>query len=352
MLTIITGTPGAGKTLYSLDRILKEYRGDPNSDKWRPIYINGVPDLDYEFFGADHLEDPEKWYECPEGSVIFIDEGQRIFPQRPPSAAVPQKCREFETHRHRGFDVIVTTQDANTLDVHLRRLAGRHFHIKRTLGQELAAVLEYDHYQKDPTDHFNKREAISTASWKYNKKLYERYKSAEVHTVKKRYPFKLFLIPLAVLVIVGLIWFAFREMQSQLGTIQGEEVGEGIDQVTQGSFPGKSSSVDLEVDPFQLHKPRIPGLLHTAPFYDEVFQAEVFPVPYCIIYQLADGMRFDSGCLCQTQQGTRYQTDDATCRYWARNGFFDPTVPNPDPERERETYTEVGSLSRHSARLE
>jgi hypothetical protein len=349
MLTIVTGTPGAGKTLFSLDRILREFRSSDTENQDRPIFINGVPGIDYDFFGADELENPEKWFDCPEGSVIFIDEGQRIFPQRPASAAVPKKCREFETHRHKGFDVIVTTQDANTLDVHLRRLCGRHFHVKRTLGQELAAVIEYDHYQKDPNEYLNKREAITQFSWKYNKKLYERYKSAEVHTVKKRYPFKLFLIPIALVFVIGMVWLGVSTLSGEVEDIKKSDSVQDLTNVRQILT---NSRPDLPGDPWSMHKPRIPGLLHTAPFYDDLWKAETFPRPNCVLYQINHDARFDSGCMCHTQQGTKYETDYSTCRYWALNGWFDPTLEEDRERGEIEPYAQAGSISRHSGRME
>lgn len=349
MLTIVTGTPGAGKTLFSLHRLKKDFRDGVDEADKRPIYVNGVPEIDYAAFEAEPLENPEKWYECPEGSIIFIDEGQRIFPQRPASAAVPTKCREFETHRHKGFDVIVTTQDANTLDVHLRRLAGRHFHIHRTLGQELAAVIEYDHYQKDPRDFLNKKDAISQSSWKYDKKLYGLYKSAEVHTVKKRYPWKLFMIPLAILFIIGMGFLAIKTLTGEMDKMSGEQEQD----IQSPQYRADPFGADpIKVNHYDIHQPKIPGLLHTAPFYSEAFTAETFPKPFCITYQVEKDGPLNAACKCLTQQATTYATDDKTCRYWAKHGFFDPTLSEDTENTAGDAYAERGAPAGLSGRYD
>ena len=59
MLTIVTGVPGGGKTLHTLQRLLDEFKPAKGEEK-RPIFVNGVPDLNYEHFDADELVDPEK----------------------------------------------------------------------------------------------------------------------------------------------------------------------------------------------------------------------------------------------------------------------------------------------------
>ena len=341
MLTIVTGTPGAGKSLFTLWKIKKEFRDDVDPSEQREIYVNGIPELDYEYFGADELVDPEKWYELPEGSIVVIDEAQRIFPQRPPSIPVPNKCRQFETHRHRGFDVFVTTQDATTLDVHLRKLAGRHFHIKRTLGQEVATVYEYDQYQKDPTDHFTKKESVSQAPWKYPKELYEKYKSATLHTVKKRYPLKLFIIPVALLCIFLLGKLAFNTLMEDKEVI--EAAGDQVE--SDSGMPGgileKMAAFDITAYISQF-KPTVPGLEHSAPVYQKLFKARTFPKPYCIIYQKSHEGPIDEACMCKTQQGTAYDTADSNCRYWAHNGFFDPTRDERKGEQGRRPNAQAG----------
>jgi len=331
VLHLTTGLPGSGKSLYTLWYLYKTYRENVEPKDRRPLYINGVPELDYEFFQADELEDPEKWYELPEGSLIFIDEAQRVFPQRPPSAPVPPKCRQFETHRHRGYDIFVTTQDANTLDVHLRRLTGKHYHLRRVLGQEFATLIEYEGYQSKPMDYFSKKEATSSKPWNYPKAFFERYKSATLHTVKKRFPLKLFVIPVAFIAMCYLAYLAFNTIGSFGDEPEGEVSITNPMGIVQGDRmePKIKHTITSWTNQF---KPIVPGVLHSAPIYQEVFKVETFPVPSCIIYQSSPEAEPDDSCLCKTQQSTRYDTTPENCRFWAKNGFFNPTVSESTKE--------------------
>ena len=328
MLFLVTGTPGAGKTLFTLDKVYNTYRKNVSEAESRPLFISGIPGLDWEFFGASELKNPEKWYDCPEGSIIIIDEAQRIFPQRSARDSVPKKCHEFETHRHRGQDIYLITQDGNLVDVHLRRLAGKHYHVKRTLGQEVATVYEYDHYQKDPSEYFSKRDAVSTAPWKYPKAIYDKYKSATMHTVKKRYPFKLFLFPAAIVILLLLIWFVVHKVQSSsmFGEAQ-QTVQEEPKSIGQALAPKNNKVVDLQTTRAgyaRVHKPVLPGMLHTSPFYQEHYKARSYPVPPCIMYQSDKRQFTTNACKCFTEQMTTYETSIELCRYWTKNGFYDP----------------------------
>ena len=59
-----------------------------------------------------HFKEPALWFELPRNSIIIIDECQQTFPVRPVGAKVPLHCSEFETHRHKGWDIHLVTQDA------------------------------------------------------------------------------------------------------------------------------------------------------------------------------------------------------------------------------------------------
>ena len=58
MLTIITGLPGHGKTLYALSMVPEEYKD-------REIYYHGIDDLKLPWI---YLDDPTKWHQLPDGS--------------------------------------------------------------------------------------------------------------------------------------------------------------------------------------------------------------------------------------------------------------------------------------------
>lgn len=73
------------------------------------------------------------------------------------------------------------------------------------------------------------------------------------------------------------------------------------------------------------YAPRIPGLHHTAPAYDQVTQAVAAPIPMGCI-QKADS------CRCIDQQGNNYATTPAVCQGFVKNGMF---IPWRDVEQEK-----------------
>lgn len=320
MLTVVTGLPGAGKTLFTLSKLLQQFKG-------RRIFTYGIPGIDHEKLGTEDLEDPERWYDCIEGAVIIIDEAQKVFPQRPPSKPVPRKCSEFETHRHRGLDVILLTQDASTLDTHIRKLTGRHYHVHRLFGANTANVYEYPTFEPRPTDKKTQKGAMAVKLFSYDKSVFECYKSADLHTVKRKIPLKLIVVGTALVLGVGYLgWLALWAASGNLLDFGKEDtavlVAPGV--VPSGAPKSESKPGDIITDPVEYAKqmtPVIAGVPHSAPFYQQLFKAADFPVPYCVII---GELERPTGCRCFTQQMTDYDTTPEICRYYAQNGFFDP----------------------------
>ena len=82
MLYLYTGVPGSGKTLSVVAKLAK------NKDFLdRPLYVDGIPDLDND--KIPHLPIPDgetvqSWPDwAPPGAIIVVDECQRHFRPRP-----------------------------------------------------------------------------------------------------------------------------------------------------------------------------------------------------------------------------------------------------------------------------
>ncbi len=201
MITIITGVPGAGKTLYTIDKLVRPLLGqtvtykDANGDEVtapRTIYtnINGAL-FDHELIdGGDNqgLRDWHKW--AKPGSVIVFDEFQKIWPPRANGSKIPEEVQTLDTHRHMGVDFILVTQNVMNTDRHIHALGGRHLHVRRMGNMKLAVVYEWDHVSRS----LQYGKAITKSPWRYDKRVFELYKSAEVHTKQPRK-------------MPGLIWF-------------------------------------------------------------------------------------------------------------------------------------------------
>lgn len=206
MLAIISGVPGSGKTLWVVDQILNnpEYSS-------RPVFIHGVDDFNFNArTGLFPLEDPKAWVDCPQGSVIVFDEAQYPFPVRSASKAPPPFIDEFSTHRHKGFDIFMTSQHPTMLDSHIRKVCGRHLHFLRVFGLKSCTIFEWPEYRPD-NDSASRRKTALLKRWSYPKSVFGAYKSADVHTHTRKIPRKVLMIPvfLVVGVIIFILWFHF-----------------------------------------------------------------------------------------------------------------------------------------------
>lgn len=87
MITLITGTPGASKTLNAIDLVLN----DPAFQE-RPVYVYNIELLaPGEALGWQtlDLEQAKAWYDLPHGAVIILDECQDLFPRRNSATKCP-----------------------------------------------------------------------------------------------------------------------------------------------------------------------------------------------------------------------------------------------------------------------
>lgn len=205
MLYLYTGVPGAGKTLYAVSNLVKR-----KDFKDRPIFVDGIKDLDHEkinYFDIPEGESIQTWPKwAPPGAIIVVDECQRIFRPRPSGSKVPDYVAELETHRHRGLDFILITQHPRLIDINLRELIEHHTHLGKTnLG--LRRKMEWTTGgAKDPGSRANIKEALISV-YRLDKSVYGLYKSAEVHTkIRTKKSKLLMLFPLALCLVGYGIW--------------------------------------------------------------------------------------------------------------------------------------------------
>lgn len=184
MIHLITGTPGSGKTLLAVELILKNRK----SENIRPLYAN-IEGLNLDELRCFKLDDADQWYELPDNSIIVIDECQRWFRPRPNGSAVPECISRFETHRHQGHDIILISQHPGLIDRNIRKLVDRHQHMYRPFGLDHRKAFEWNTCNENPEPSQNESNALKT-KMKFDKDLYQYYRSASVHTGTKRYPFK------------------------------------------------------------------------------------------------------------------------------------------------------------------
>lgn len=167
MITLITGAPGAGKTAALVDLLRSE-------GLRRALYVSNLNGLTLPHVP---LEEPNKWPELVEdGAAIVIDEVQSVWRPRGNAAAVPDAIAKLETHRHRGLDFYLTTQHPGLLDANVRRLVGRHIHL-RDVG--LLGRWWYEWPEATNVESF--RTAPVKKRYTLPKQAFGLYKSASLH---------------------------------------------------------------------------------------------------------------------------------------------------------------------------
>jgi zona occludens toxin len=335
MLNVVTGQPGDGKTLYTITTV-RDYKKECDQSEntalhGREVHYHGIRDISPSL-GWHELKDPAKWMNCPSGSIIIIDEAQEIFPPKPQGSQRPDHYTKFATHRHHGFDIYLITQNAMNIDFRVRSMCNVHWHVSRNFGQERATIYQFKEIQ-NPRDYHAKKAAI-VKQWAYPKEVYDLYKSAEVHTHKRRLPWKQIIIFgsifLALPVLIYLVYIQLRPESVQPAQLpDGNEPSLPTDLVP---APVKRSlSVSNEYDPSQF-KPAFVDLPHSAPAYQHLTKVRSYPkIDGC------SEMRFGSeySCQCNDQQGNYIPVTENACRTWIKYGMFDPYSANADSRRPR-----------------
>ena len=208
MITIITGTPGSGKTLYTIQRLLQPLVGTSIPQDVdgvttlhpRTIYtnINGLQ-LDHELIDGGDNQGLRNWHEWAKpGSVIVFDEVQKVWPPRANGSTVPEDIKGLETHRHMGVDFILITQGPMLIDRNLHMLCGRHLHVRRVANLPFATVYEWDLMSRT----LNFKASMRKEAYRYNRAVYKLYTSSSLHTKQpRRLPTVLWFILLALAIV-------------------------------------------------------------------------------------------------------------------------------------------------------
>lgn len=234
-ITLITGVPGSGKTLYTVDKLLRPLVGstiDKTLDSGEVIKLPRTIYTNINGLLLDHvlIEGGSEWSLMPSvpgqnakpigevvttslagktwfysgnplglrnwlhwakpAEVIVFDEFQKFWPPRPAGAPIPPDLQMLDTHRHMGVDFILVTQNCMNVDRHILGLVDRHLHVRRVANMPLAVVYEWDHASKS----LLYKNSLTKSPWRYDKSVFKLYKSAELHTKQKRK-------------LPGLLWF-------------------------------------------------------------------------------------------------------------------------------------------------
>lgn len=227
MLEIITGSPGAGKTLIALQFYLlaalrrgrRVYHNIPGLDFLRIAWYVGVDPKDvekllfysevregakpspsiskafvyYDTKGVKKDEDVYKtpadflkWIEAmPPGSLGIIDEAQNVLGAR--DWQQPKNVEFFEyatVHRHSGHDIVLVTQHEDNIDVSVRRINNQLVQLRRLeyLGFFFRTSVSCRYYAGYQTAACQPMYKVTR---KYDKNLFRLYSSYNVQGVSE-----------------------------------------------------------------------------------------------------------------------------------------------------------------------
>lgn len=329
MLTIITGLPGSSKTLNAIAMVDGYCLKDPS----RPVHYWNIGDVTVP--GWKPMGDPstfdlpgqepdmsvaEKWFDLPTGSIIILDECQKLWRKRPQGSTVPDYVNRLETHRKQGFDLIALSQHPKLVDSDVRKLVGQHIHYRRIFGTETFHSWEWQECQSDPESRSTQALAREERG-RFPKKYYGMYRSAQTHNVKKNVPWKWVATIAAACVLVPLFgWGSIAYLRHS------QTKDAAVAQATSSGAKGPVAKL-ADSNPWEAraHVPRVQGLEASEPFYDRLIRPVSFPkIAGCL--QLVVGTAVQ--CQCTSQQGTVLDLPVADCVRVMRRGWFDFSKPD------------------------
>jgi hypothetical protein len=302
MITLTTGVPGSGKSLYSIDYIKRKAETEN-----RDVYFHGIKDLALPWI---ELEDPTKWDELPIGAIIVIDECQTIFRPRGAGSQVPSYIAAMETHRHKGYDIFLITQHPMLVDQNIRRLVGQHFHVVRKFGMQRATVHEFGSCHE--ITQRNLAQAVRH-DYKYTAEAFSYYKSAEMHTHKRRIPARVYFLMAAPLLIAALVWFGWKKLDQ----VKDHQTKQNTELTSQGAGSTTTTTQDKQLAYLEQYVPRVKNLPWTAAAYDEQTKPQDAPRPMACIEN-----HTKKTCRCVDQQGNTLHVDANFCGNFIKHGMF------------------------------
>lgn len=359
METIVTGTPGNGKTAHVLDMVFFD-----KSSVWYQLdkYVDGIADLKLEHFDFPDIktlkavnyqplssvdsDDYACWLpDSPHyaafvearataktawdlwflwaspNSVLIVDEAQRYMRPRPAGSPVPLAIQMIEYHRHFGIHFIFITQKERLLHSNVRMLAGQHIHL--TSGWRGRHRFEWPEC-KDSESKSDKKDSAHN-SYSLPKHVFPFYKSTvAVLSTSHKTPLYAYLFFGALLFLPVIGYMIYKTVfHSPLSKTSPSSASSGslISQVGVSAASGVSPVSSLADAYASQFKPVMPGRPESAPAFDKLREVVVMP-------RISACLRSASSCICYTQQGSRIadMSEGSCIDYLAQGTHFNPYV--------------------------
>ncbi|MCQ8130463.1 zonular occludens toxin domain-containing protein [Methylomonas rivi] len=374
MITLITGTPGAGKTAWTVQELTR-------LPAQRKVYVHGIPQLkiahepiyclselcdhcrehtvigeagvylksDFETVTIDqegntvmppHVYLVEEWpVWATDGSLIVVDEVQRIWRPINSASALPEEVAALETHRHKGLDFWLISQGPHLFHSNVRLLVGRHIHL--VANWRGRSEYEWPECRQNVTS----RSDAVIRPYKLPKQIFGMYKSASLHTkLNKRKPLSFYVLCFCALVLSVIGYRIYNRIneftdsgQVNQPAVSGHSPSAGATSATatQGAGAGGASAVRRVSSPPDF-TPAVPGRPETAPAYAHLLKVTSVPV-------LAGCIASKTSCKCYTHQATPYPVTWEQCQEHVANLKFNPYAQSSDSSPKRNETPPVPS---------
>lgn len=304
MITMFTGSPGAGKTASLVD-FLSKLEGN------RPLYVDGLAGLTL----PHTVVDANEWQtSLPDGAILVVDEAQRVWRPRGSGARVPESVAALETHRHHGIDVFFTTQAPALIDSNVRNLVGRHVHIRDT-----GIMGRWWYEWPETSTGMQWKTCINKKKISLPKKAFALYKSSSLHVKPVRgVPRILLIVVLLLLLSAAMIYGVIR----MVGRFTSPVANAGQVALSKDSSnssgsrlqgPERRAFIDDRVD----FIPRVSYKPESAPAYDHLRVITAMPT-------VTAAACINDQCKCYTSQGTDAGLSSSECSTWAKSPPFNP----------------------------
>lgn len=204
----------------------------------RTIYSN-IKALKIDYVRANEYD----WRDCPDGSIIVIDEVQLVEPYSDLKNKSNDIVQELTIHRHRGFDFYFITQSPSLLHPTIKELIACHYHITRPYGLA-PKVYRFGSCRAYPNTLINKLNCEDKFTFKPQDRIFKLYKSTSINTHKGRIPKGVFFFLFLSLFFISIfIYIVSTNGMGVVGTFIGIE---NTQQVSKDIKPSNTNNKNVE----------------------------------------------------------------------------------------------------------
>lgn len=351
MIYLYTGSNGSGKTL----NVIKFIEEVLNKDHERQVFYFAPPDQplnpnsDFLDWSPLTVVDAQNWFDYPQGSIFLIDECRHVFPFRPNNRPIPDFVDRLSEHRSKGYDFVLTAQKPSSqFDPAIQGFIEEHRHLVAKNGMNRSTHYIYQSFCSSPLNPPALQD-VDTQSIPFDKKYFDYYRSASIHTKVKRTPYKqIFLYSFLLILLLSSIIYAYRSITSfNVNTSDSVDhpKSSSISTMPMLSNPENSkpklSPEDEKLEYLTARIPRVPELPYTAPIYDALTIPKDFPrIAACIRSERT------KSCSCYTQQATKINVNYLTCVNYVKQSTFNPFK---QPENTKKQFQQQSGQSIQSS---